>query len=503
MEILKCGPCKKCRLRAEKLASISLSPEQSEVVARKVTTRQKHQKTALSDCTICQYSSAALQTAQLKDPDISPVLQWKVKNERPKKEDATCFSTTTRHYLSLWDQLVVKNDVLYKCITTTLGEIMEQLIVPKCMKKEILNMCHCSLLSGHLGIKKTKFRVTRHFYWFEMKEEVRIFIKSCENCSMNKPPIQKPKALLGKMSYGAPWECFATDFIGPLPVTNRGNRYILVVMDYFTKWAEAFPVPDQTAVATANVLLNEITRYGCPLIIHSNQGRNYESCIFKELCSLLHIKKTRTTARNPKCNGMVERFNRTLIRMIKAFIVDDHEEWDFHLNCLTSAYRSTCHESTSLTPNLLIFGREIQMPYEASHHSLASNGEEISSYGDFVEEIRSKLYHAHEIARKHLYKSTKRQRDIYNSKVLIHKYAAGDIVWLLNEKVKDGECPKLRKAYAGPFVVLKVFSDLVLEIQLDVCGECKIVNHNKLLPYNGCMPPKWALKLSEKLKNKT
>lgn len=100
---------------------------------------------------------------------------------------------------------------------------------------------------------------------------------------MNKPPIQKPKGPLGKMTFGVPWECLATDFIGPLynylhVVTSKGNRYILVVMDFFTKLTEAFPVPDQTATVTAKVLLNE-------------------------MCSLLHIKKTRTTARNPKCKG--------------------------------------------------------------------------------------------------------------------------------------------------------------------------------------------------------
>lgn len=278
----------------------------------------------------------------------------------------------------LWDQLIIKDEVLYNSCTTTLGSFIEQLIVPKVMK-DILNMCHCSLLSGHLGIKKTKFRVTRNFYWFELRVDTRIFVISCETCEINKPPTHKPKAPLGSMFFGAPLDCLATDYIGPLPMTKRRNIYIIVFMDYFTKWVETFPVPDQTAETTARVMLNEIiSRYGCPLALHSDQGRNYESSIFKELCSLLHIKKTRT-ARNPKCNGMVERFNKTLIRMIKAFIANDHEEWDLHLSCLTSAYRSTCHESTGLTPNLLMFGRENRMPYEATHHSLASNREEVSS----------------------------------------------------------------------------------------------------------------------------
>ena len=87
------------------------------------------------------------------------------------------------------------------------------------------------------------------------------------------------------MPVGAPLDRLGTDFLGPLPLTPRGNRHILVVTDYFTKWVEIFAVPDQTAVTTAEVILNEvIARFGCPHEIHSDQGRNFESQIFAELC---------------------------------------------------------------------------------------------------------------------------------------------------------------------------------------------------------------------------
>ena len=83
-----------------------------------------------------------------------------------------------------------------------------------------------------------------------------------------------------------------TDFVGPLPKTQRGNTYLLVIQDYFTKWVEIFAVPDATAETTARVILNEfISRYGTPLQIMSDQGRNYESTVFKELCKLLEIDK--------------------------------------------------------------------------------------------------------------------------------------------------------------------------------------------------------------------
>ena len=114
-------------------------------------------------------------------------------------------------------------------------------------------------------------------------------------------------------------------------------------------------VPNQSAVTCANKLLNEvISRFGCPLTLHSDRGRNYESSIFTELCKLLEIKKTRTSVRNPRCNGQAERFNRSLLRMIKAYVRGEQENWGLNLGCLAAAYRACPHVSTGLSSNLLM-----------------------------------------------------------------------------------------------------------------------------------------------------
>ena len=133
-----------------------------------------------------------------------------------------------------------------------------------------------------------------------------------------------------------------------------------MVTDHFTKWVEIFAVPDQTAVTTANVILNEvIARYGSPLSIHSDLGSNYESQIFKELCKLMEIRKTGTSVRNPKGNRQVEKFNRTLVCMIKAYLKGEQENWDLNLGCLAVAFRATPSASKKFTPNMLMLGREV------------------------------------------------------------------------------------------------------------------------------------------------
>ena len=115
-----------------------------------------------------------------------------------------------------------------------------------------------------------------------------MWVEKCDTCASVKKPPQKPRALLGQMPVGAPMDRLAIDILGPLQLTPRGNWYILLVTDHFTKWVEIFAVPDQSATTCAEVILNEvIARFGCLLSQHSDQGKNYKSKIFAELCKLL------------------------------------------------------------------------------------------------------------------------------------------------------------------------------------------------------------------------
>ena len=210
------------------------------------------------------------------------------------------------------------------------------------MRQDVLFQMHNAVISGHLGKRKTLEKTRQRFYWFGLKEDVTIWVASCDICAENKTPPKKPKAPLGDMRVGAPLDRLCTDFFGPLPVTERGNRYVLVATDHFSRWVELLAVPDQTANTCARVLLNEvISRYGCPLAHHSDQGRCYESAVFAELCKLLEIRKTRTSPRNPRCNGQAERFNKTMIRMVRAYLKGQQKEWDLYLGCLAGVYRAT------------------------------------------------------------------------------------------------------------------------------------------------------------------
>ena len=129
---------------------------------------------------------------------------------------------------------------------------------------------------------------------------------------------------------GEPFERVTMDIIGPLPITDRGNRYIFTVVDHFTKQVEAYALADQEATIVAQDFLNEfVSRYGVPYVLHTDQGANFESNLFNELCQMLNIKKTRTTPYDPQCDGQVERMNRTIIDLLKLNVRDATNNWDF------------------------------------------------------------------------------------------------------------------------------------------------------------------------------
>ena len=403
-------------------------------------------------------------------------------------------SPATRNLWLAWDLLVLDKGVLCrKCPENGIN----CLVVPRQLQTEVLRIAHGSLLSGHLGQRRTMGRLVGKFYWFQLREAVANWVKKCSVCSSNTRASKKPRGPLGVMQVGAPLDRIGTDLLGPLPLTPRGNRHILVVQDYFTKWVEIYPVPDATAETCAHYILNHfVARFGIPYSIHSDQGRSYEADLMYQLCDLLGMKKTRTSPRHPACNGMVERFNQTVIKMIRAFIDGKQNNWDLYLGCLAGAYRSSLHESTGYTPNMLMLGREVRIPVDLLFEQPKHPG---VSYGEFVESVQHNLCQAHHQARKWLGRSAERQEENYNTRIALNTYRPGDLVWILNETRKPGCCPKLQNMWAGPYLVQTKFSDLTYKLILGARLKSRVVHHDKMKPYRGEVIPQWVPKAKQDL----
>ena len=522
-EPLRCEPCNKCRRRAEMMVldykgkdtdgtEISMSNERKQdedmqtsksirAVTEPVAGTSKVEDVKVQvKSWLWMHTPESISRMQTDDPDIAVIIKAKQEDRKPSSSQMVTKSQTTRHYWVIWDSLRLRNGVLMKSYRKLNGtdEYM-QLIVPRSIKQDVMHQMHNTIISGHVGTKKTKEKCLQRYYWYNLKEDVNLYIKRCDICEADKIPHQKPKAPLGHLRSGAPWDTLAIDYMGSFPVSTRGNKYILVLTDHYTKYVEVLATPNQLAEDCASRIVNDfISRWGTPLTIHSDQGSTFESRVFKELCSMLEMRKSRTSPRNPKGNGQTERFNRTLLKMIKAYIVDEQDEWDLHLGCLAGAYRSTPNESTKLTPNLLSIGREIRLPADVVFNCPSTEG--IPTYGDHVERLKRKMLRAHDIARQYLNSSAKRNKQIYDTKQLLHEYHKGDVVWFLHETRKVGITPKLEKKYDGPFIVTEKMSAVNYKIQINSNGQEKLIHHDKIKHYEGVNIPKWILKVKKNIK---
>ena len=168
-----------------------------------------------------------------------------------------------------------------------------------------------------MGMNKTTERVKRYDIWYKMLDSCLVYVRSCSGYNRQKQSQKKPNA----HHAGSPLERTHIDIQRPFIETFRGNQYVLVVVDQLSKWIECYALSDQTAEQVARTLVSEfIGRFGCPLELHSDKGRNIESRMFKEVCDLLKIVKTRTTPYRTSANGQVECMNRTILQILRCFI---------------------------------------------------------------------------------------------------------------------------------------------------------------------------------------
>ena len=243
------------------------------------------------------------------------------------------------------------------------------------------------------------------------------------------------------------------DILGPLPESDAGNTHILVVEDYFTHWMEAYPIPNQEATTVAKKLTDGFFfRFSPPEQLHSDQGRQFESQLIAEICKLLGIKKTHTTAYHPQSDGLVERFNRTLLGMLSTATRDNPFNWESHLRPLCMAYNTSVHPTTGFSPFFLMFGRQVRMPVDVMY---GSPNDEEASPAEHVANLKKRLESAYQRVRDQMGQKLDRQKEYYDKKIHGQPFKQGDLVWLHSPVVPRGRAKKLHRSWSGPFKVVR------------------------------------------------
>ncbi|GBN44542.1 Retrovirus-related Pol polyprotein from transposon 412 [Araneus ventricosus] len=220
----------------------------------------------------------------------------------------------------------------------------------------------------------------------------------------------------------------ASWLLGSFPVTTKGNRYVIVLMDYFIKWPEAIPIPDEETSTVAEELVRSwISCYVVPMILHSDLSTNFNPALFTELCKPLEILKTRTTSLHPQSDGMVKRFNRTILNNLSLFVSRDQTDWNTHLPLFLLAYRSAEHEVTGLTPAEMLFGRTLRLPY---YILFGRPSETPSSPNKYMKNLEARLESVHAFARERIELASERMKTRYDSRATDHYFKEGYLVWM-------------------------------------------------------------------------
>lgn len=279
-------------------------------------------------------------------------------------------------------------------------------------------------------------------------------------------------------------ERVAVDICGPLKLTRSGNKYICVVMDYFSKWPEAYAIPDQEATTVATAVSDFFFRFGVPQELHSDQGSNFESAVFTECCQLLGIRKTRTTPLRPQSDGMVERFNRTLAQELAAYCHEEQDHWDELLPHLMMAYRSAEHSATGYTPARLMLGRELRLPVDLLT-GRPPHDELPESTPAYVKALQERLADVHHKVRANLQTTGQSMKLRFDCAATDPTFKVGDRVWLHNPRRKKGLSTKLLSPWEGPFVVEERLSAVTFRIRAGQRAKSKVVHANRLWLYHG------------------
>ena len=408
---------------------------------------------------------------QRADPTIARVLQLLNHKSKPNADDIDV-DPALKHYVDVWNQLVVESGLLKHCNERA---VSTRVVVLPRLREEVFRSLHCP---AHHGYESTLRRIAQRFWWPRVRADVAAFVKDCKVCDRDRPSNPSPRAPLGHLPADQPFSTLYIDIVGGQGSLSLGAspKSILTMIDGLTGWAEAIPIENQRAATVARAIYGEwIARYGVPDRIHSDRGAQFESALFSELCEVFGIEKTRTTPYRPQANGKCERFNRTLVSMLRRAVQKRPYDWEPLLPAVLQAYRSTVSESTGLTPHRLAFGREMRLPVDFG----TPLPEPPRDARTFANELSEDLEWSYRVAREVTGFQHRRADTRYNERVVEKLYAPGNLVRVLQRTHLSDVPSKLNAKYSGLCEVLEVRGPVLTLRELDT-QRVFTVNHDSV-----------------------
>ncbi|RWR99999.1 pol polyprotein-like protein, partial [Dinothrombium tinctorium] len=355
----------------------------------------------------------------------------------------------------------LKDGKLFRVIVLN-NEFKRVLALPKKLIPHILASAHdCILSGGHLGIRKTFERIKNRFYWRTMHNDVIKWVTSCNTCQKIKPQPKKCGKLMPILPGARPFEKIGLDIIGMLPTTARGNRFIIVVTCYLTKFAITKSVKHVTAKDVAEFLLHDlILKYSAFDVLISDNGVQFRSEIIRNLNELFSVKHKFTTPYKPSTAGLVERCNRQILQLIKSYTDKNKHDWDIILPFITHIYNVSYHTSTKFTPFYLVHGYEAKLPID-----MYCERNENFDKDDYVYQISVNLKKAREHAKENIIKSQTNYKTYFDEKRDDFEFEIGDKCFVKYPIRTETQGNKLLIKWLGPLTVVNKINSVLYEVE--------------------------------------
>lgn len=423
-----------------------------------------------------------LMSKQREDDALARVIFFVERKRRPSRRERAHESDDVLRLLRSWEKLTMKTGVLYRVSRDVLSRKKTfQYVVPKAIVGKVLRGVHDE--AGHQGQQRTLYLTRQRFFWQGLERDVREYVRCCRRCVFSKAPEPEARAPLGSIVTTEPLELVCIDFWSAEDSSNR-SLDVLVITDHFTKLAQAFLCPNQTAKAVAHQLWNNYFHiYGFPQCVHSDQGANFESNLIAELLVAAGVRKSHTTPYHPMGNGGVERFNRTLGNMIRALPARAKHRWPQMLKSLTFAYNCTVHETTGYAPFQLMFGRTPRLPVDVIFGSVLHD-QDVVDYDEYVKSLVRDLKEAMTTAQASTSKQLKRHAELYNRRLRGAPIEVGDRVLLANKGERGKR--KLADRWENNLYVVTGKNTTIhtFRIRNGANGQEKTVHRNLIMPVN-------------------
>ncbi|KAM7313255.1 uncharacterized protein ISCGN_003132 [Ixodes scapularis] len=335
--------------------------------------------------------------------------------------------------------------VLYRLYKDRKGRNLDQLVVPQKYRSDLLELCHGSSWSGHLGIKKTKDRLLQEYYWPGCFRDAENFVRSCDTCQRIGKPHDKKKAPMRLVPLiTEPFRRLVIDTVGPLPTSKSGYRYVLTLLCPATKFPEACPLKELSSAEIVDALLSVFARIGFPAEIQSDQGSVFTSALTGTFLEKCGIRVVHSSVYHPQSNS-VEKWHSVFKRVLRALIFEQKTDWEACLPATMFALRTVPHEATGFSPAELVYGRSLRSPLRMLRESWEGHGED-PTVVEYVLKLLDRLYETQEVVEANMQRAQLKAKLYYDKGARSRKFEVGDQVLLLRASKKN----KLEVQWEGP-----------------------------------------------------